>query len=94
MWTVQPEQGRLYVATFAPKRLRKLFQEARKFVGRDIYVTPVYIIDTVESSKYAGQWVFRCNEMSLLILEQDLVYIKEVTHALETEKASPDQSTK
>lgn len=91
MWTIQPEPGRLYVATFAPKRLRKLFKEARKFLGQDIYVTPVYV---VEGSKYAGQWVFRCNEMSLLILEQDLVYIKEVTHALETEKASPDQSTK
>lgn len=89
MWDFRPERGHLYVATFAPKRKRKLYKEAKALVNKDLYVTPLF---EIEGTQYDGQWAFQSNETRLMILEQDLLFIKEITEPLE-EETTPDQGT-
>lgn len=91
MWDVRPEKGRLYVATFQPATKKKLDPSVEELIGKDLYVTPLF---EISETKFAGQWAFQSNETRLMILERDLIFIKEITEPLEqddTEETTPDQ---
>jgi hypothetical protein len=80
MWKFIPELDKLYLATFKPKKKRNLESAAKEFVGKDIFVTPVF---PIAEGVYKNQWVFVSNSMAYWILEQDLTFIKEVIEPLE-----------
>jgi hypothetical protein len=80
MWAIRPQIDCLYVAVFNPKRKKKLYKEARNFLGQELYVTP---LNEVEGPGVPKQWAFRAKEMSLLVLEQDLDYVREITEPIE-----------